>query len=80
MTWIGKTILASETDLNKTDEIPNLLIANNDNKLSVQELPDFIHHLLSSGVPLGAIQAWMQKVDLTAVDDLNESFKMFALS
>ena len=76
MTWIDKTSLGEK---HHTDQLVFYRPVDNADKgySTVQDLPDFMHSLIVSGVPVGIIQAWMGQADLTAVNSLENSFRDF---
>ena len=77
MTWIDRTSLGQQHHIEQLVHYAPVDQADKDYS-SVQDLPDFMHSLIITGVPLGIIQAWMGQVDLAAANSLEDSFRDFA--
>ena len=75
MAWIGNTSLALDMVTSEPITTPTNEKASDGD--TVQALPDFMHRLLASGVPMGFIQAWLAQADFTSDMPLSESFKEF---
>ena len=71
MSWIGSTSLALEVVMTPTAEKENT------DDGSIHALPDFMHSLIVSGVPLELIQSWLKQVDFTSEKSLADSFNEF---
>jgi integrase len=75
MAWIGNTSLAVKMESSEPITPPTNERAIADG--TIQALPDFMHSLITSGVPMGVIQAWLKQADFTGDTLLSESFKEF---
>ena len=81
MTWIADTSLASELK----PSVPVVVSAmpfdfgnlSQGEYTTVQDLPNFMHNLLATGVPIEAIQAWLAQADFTSVISLSDNFLEF---